>query len=45
VNVASVGSGDVEVDDIRGDLSVRSKSSGSVSHNRVDGRISVPSDN
>lgn len=43
VSVDSLGSGDIDARDIRGDFTVRTIGSGSANHSKVDGRISVPS--
>jgi len=44
VTLDRIGSGDLEVRDVRGDLQVRSIGSGSVKHAGVAGRVDIPKD-
>jgi hypothetical protein len=42
VHVDTIGSGDVNAKDVRGDLIVAAKGSGDVTHSNIGGRVSVP---
>ena len=43
IEVGSIGSGDLDVDGVRGDLHVRSIGSGDISHHGVAGKVEIPS--
>ncbi|NUR23727.1 MAG: hypothetical protein HOQ08_12640, partial [Frateuria sp.] len=44
VRVDTLGSGDLDVDGVGGDLNLGAKGSGDVSHRGVKGKVQVPSD-